>query len=1618
MSHSKWNRPQPRRPLRIISRISRHRSRTEDRVLDRRLHLEQLEPRRLLATFEVTSTLDVVDQHDGVLTLREAIEAANTDEGLDLITFNIPAADTGAYDDIHPLDGHVYYQDDGVANQISLNSVASTIMLDDADLTGIIDPDWSHSWYSIQPESPLPPIKYPVFIDGFTQPGAQANTQPLPPAGEELNGYVVSDGILRIELNGTFAGNANGLTITAGNCTVRGLVINGFEREGIYVTGGGVSIPSTPPEGVISWWPGGGNGEDIVGGNHGTIEAGVAVGAAFDFDGSGGVNLGDVPAFDFTQSSSFTMEAWINRTGTGGIVNLNYNCNSGGIYTAQMLAISANEKLFFQVRDASGVSSGPVWGPELSTDVWHHVAAVRDAGGPETMLRLYVDGVEVASAVDITTGPLARDGSDLIGRRNWCGDTSPFKGSIDELRIFDRALSASEIQAAFNAGTVSQFGGSLNLIQGNYIGTDVSGRQGLNFHNGGRGIYLAPGANQNVIGTDGDGVADEGERNVISGHDNGSGVQIGSDYNVVAGNFIGTDVTGSKALGNYHGLVIDGDDNLIGTNADGLADEAERNIISGNFTPNYPYGSDIDLANGVRNVIAGNFIGTDVTGTEPMDQRSFIGILVLNGTSSYNRIGTDGDGLDDGVDDAVERNIISGHAYGGIGFGFGTYEHNLIAGNYIGTDFSGAAALGNEFYGVGILAVTGSNQIGGIGTLGNTIAFNKGPGIWMVADDVNPSAGNKIQGNSIHSNDYGDPIVSLGIDLGGTWSGGDVFAPSWDGPTSNNQDEDPYDVDSGPNNLQNYPVITLAQAGTTTRVAGSLQSLQSTTENPDPKFTLDFYANSVADPSGYGEGERYLGWATVTTDESGHTDFDVVLSGATTPGEFITATATERVEEQHYYTGQPTGSTSEFSLAAAAGQSQTGGLQGIIDTLHGTLLTLNHIDESNLTSLTEEIAALDPRPTDPVIKIEVNLQPGTYDDELVVTVPAGFEVELNGYNGPVTFVGSSPALTLISGELHIVGGSSVEVHVAGGVTFTNTTDSPSILVEGGNLVLRKCVVEETTGGDRAAIEVIGGTVDLGSTTDPGANTIIVNGAGDFIRTFGPGTVSNVGNTSDVAPDFDAGSDETLVLSEGGTFSREIVFVDPDPDVWSGTVNFGDGSPDEPLVIDQIGKSFTLSHKYTEEGTFPVTVTLEDNHGGRHSDSFQVAMILNQSPLIQDQSFEVDENLTAVGALIATDPDLPGDTLTYSISGGPDRGLFTIDAVNGALSFLAAPDFEIPGDANQDNLYELEVTVTDDYEACDTSRVIVNVLNLASITGDVFVDVNENGLREANEPGIDGVIVELLDELGNAVLDLDDPVTAITGNGGFYLFEDLDGGTYQLHEIQPTGVDDGAELIGSLGGSLPADDTMQLNVHRTDAADYAFSEFGQQVSSGDTASIGFWQNKHGRALIEQGGAALADWLTSNFSNVFGTVFTGDNATGARVAEYYRNELFRQKAQKGAGPAKLDCQFMATALATFFTKRSLAGEIAVEYGFRVTDTGIATRIVNIGDCGQAFDASNGTSLTIMDLLIATNAATDVPDNLTGSAYIYDLNGDGTIDAYEAFLRTMANDVYSSINEGGGS
>ena len=134
------------------------------------------------------------------------------------------------------------------------------------------------------------------------------------------------------------------------------------------------------------------------------------------------------------------------------------------------------------------------------------------------------------------------------------------------------------------------------------------------------------------------------------------------------------------------------------------------------------------------------------------------------------------------------------------------------------------------------------------------------------------------------------------------------------------------------------------------------------------------------------------------------------------------------------------------------------------------------------------------------VTIQINLGSGTFTD-VPANVPLNVTLILNG-NGGTTIVGHSPALTVSGGKV-----------IVENVTFSTPTDAPTILVTGGSLTLRDDTIQESTGGTDAAISITGGTLDLGTPTCPGGNTININGTGEFIHNTTGNAISAVGTRS-------------------------------------------------------------------------------------------------------------------------------------------------------------------------------------------------------------------------------------------------------------------------------------------------------------------------------------------------------------------------------------------------------------------------------------------------------------------------------------------------------------------------
>ncbi len=374
-------------------------------------------------------------------------------------------------------------------------------------------------------------------------------------------------------------------------------------------------------------------------------------------------------------------------------------------------------------------------------------------------------------------------------------------------------------------------------IQGNFIGTDVSGT--LDRGNGDAGIQVR--SDNNRIG--GSTAAD---RNIISGSNN-RGIAFFSfstiSGNVVENNYIGVDASGLTALGN-RGTGIQ----LYDTDGTRIID----NVISGNEDEGILFRSGSEVRN---SQIQGNRVGVGADGTTGIGN-GLSGIRIAADIATDNLIGGDLPG---------QGNIISGNGENGVMLDGAGLTGTLILGNWIGTDVSGSLNLGNRIHGIRIENGASSSRIGGLAlTDRNVIAFNDADGVSLKDDAGN---GNAILGNSIYSN------ADLGIDLND------------DDETLNDID----DSDGGANTLINFPVLTnVVTDGTSVSVSGWFK-----TRPGLASYRLEFFISNLPDASGYGEGQSFIGFVDVATDSSGLAFFSQTFVRNVAPGRVITATATD-----------------------------------------------------------------------------------------------------------------------------------------------------------------------------------------------------------------------------------------------------------------------------------------------------------------------------------------------------------------------------------------------------------------------------------------------------------------------------------------------------------------------------------------------------------------------------------------------------------------------------------------------------------------------------------------------------------------------------------------------------
>lgn len=283
--------------------------------------------------------------------------------------------------------------------------------------------------------------------------------------------------------------------------------------------------------------------------------------------------------------------------------------------------------------------------------------------------------------------------------------------------------------------TIRGNAGLRNWIHGCYVGVGLDGT--TNRGHGDTGISIGAGANNNLIGSNGDGVDDAAERMVISGSSRGgrkTGVYIRSNSNAVTASNIGVNALGTGAIPNgAYGVWIDqsATANRVGSGSFNVNPAGETCIISGNTL------AGVNVSNQCAGTtVAGCLIGVDATGTGAIPNGVGISVSESGGTTI-------------GGASASVRNVISGNTGNGLFFTGAGANNCTIAANLIGLNAAGTGAIPNGGSGIVLASGASGNRIGTNSsdvTLANVVSGNAGRGIEMRDAATNS---NTVWGNFI-----------------------------------------------------------------------------------------------------------------------------------------------------------------------------------------------------------------------------------------------------------------------------------------------------------------------------------------------------------------------------------------------------------------------------------------------------------------------------------------------------------------------------------------------------------------------------------------------------------------------------------------------------------------------------------------------------------------------------------------------------------------------------------------------------------------------------------------------------------------------------------------------------
>jgi hypothetical protein len=260
------------------------------------------------------------------------------------------------------------------------------------------------------------------------------------------------------------------------------------------------------PVSLVAWYEGENNLLDSRGGNNpvqvsnSMVYSTGKVGQAFDVQFASAQNRWDAPDNPNFNQQNLTLEAWIKTGGISQNTDEGFIASKSGTdgasgYEFGIGTPAQGGRLRFALN--GGIGGADLFGTtSVSDNVFHHVAATYDG----SVMKIYIDGVLDAQKIITITISYPADHPFILYRREYGGIPSPenFLGIIDELGFYNRALSSSEIQAIFNAGSAGKCkptatfapSGQVAWLAGDGSAVDLSGNGNNGALSGGAGFAV------------------------------------------------------------------------------------------------------------------------------------------------------------------------------------------------------------------------------------------------------------------------------------------------------------------------------------------------------------------------------------------------------------------------------------------------------------------------------------------------------------------------------------------------------------------------------------------------------------------------------------------------------------------------------------------------------------------------------------------------------------------------------------------------------------------------------------------------------------------------------------------------------------------------------------------------------------------------------------------------------------------------------------------------------------------------------------------------------------------------------------------------------------------------